>query len=129
MEHASAERGKRFEMPDEETPKPVRVAAYKRLNGIAFTMEQIERIYSAGDRSARLKAAVDEGFNDPELALAASWLRIQDYLETRDAGGVDWATDDPDYYQSLATIPIDPGLFGLTEADVSDDPYQPPLLS
>lgn len=109
-----------YEIPDEFAPLAERLAAYRELSAVELTLEQIETVMAA-PWTDRLRMVEGMGFADPAVALAAIQVRWEPYLESADLGGFDWKTEDPEYYATLPTMPLDPYGFGLSEADLVED--------
>lgn len=119
-----------FEIPDEFAPLAERLAAYREVSAVVLTLEQIEAVMLApAAEQMRLVEGMD--FADPNVALAAMQVRWEPYLESADLGGFDWKTEDPEFYATLPTMPLNPYTFGLTEEDLAeaDSADQPGLFT
>ena len=95
-----------YELPGFDDPIEERVSAYRKVNAIKLTIEQIERVLSAPE-AERLDVLAQMGFAEPDVALTAIYLRWEPYEETKFEGGYDWKVEAPEYYVRIATDPID----------------------
>lgn len=94
-----------YELPGFDDPIEERVSAYRKIDAIKLTIEQIERVLSAPE-GERLDVLSQMGFAEPDVALTAIYLRWEPYEETKFEGGFDWKVEAPEYYARIATDPI-----------------------